>query len=95
MIPFSLEVELQNEQVIVTAEQLERFADVDGFSRYDVRVAERRSVLYVQVVDEPPVVLGYEDAEVFDLDEVRVIAAAILQYNREARVVFAQFLLDF
>jgi|GEM_PF-6680049 len=35
MVPFNLEIELGNEQVALTVEQLERFANADGFSKYD------------------------------------------------------------
>jgi hypothetical protein len=95
MLPFELTLTIGNEEVPVTVEQLERFADVDGYTRYDVRTADRRSVWYVNVVDEGPVVLAYDDPEVFTADELRTIAGAIREYNREAKVVFAQFLLDF
>jgi poly-gamma-glutamate capsule biosynthesis protein CapA/YwtB (metallophosphatase superfamily) len=113
MVPVNLDVDFENQPVEVTAEQLERFADVDGFSRYDIRVGDRRSVVQINVTYEPPIVtaqdaeayfeavnypeqpVAYDEQEVFDTDELRVIAAAIRQHNREAKVVFAQFLLDF
>ncbi|MBD1385839.1 hypothetical protein IDJ75_11160 [Mucilaginibacter rigui] len=68
---------------------------MDGYTRYDVRMSDRRAVIRVNVVDESPAVLAYDDTEVFSVDELRKIAEAILQYNREAKVVFAQCLLDF
>lgn len=95
MVPFDLVLTIGNVQVPVTAEQLERFAYVDGYTRYDVRTADRRSVIYVNVVDESPVTPAYNEPEVFSAEECQVFAEAILQYNREAKVVFAQFLLDF
>jgi hypothetical protein len=95
MVPFDIELRVGNKQVAATAEPLERFADADGYTRYDVRTADRRSVLYVNVVDEAPVVLAYDDRGVFTEDELRTIAGSIREYNRRAKVVFAQFLLDF
>jgi hypothetical protein len=113
MVPYNLEVELENKPVEITVEQLERFADVGGFSAYDITAGDRRSVVQVNVTYEPPVVTpqdaeayfeavhypetlpAYDEREVFTPEELRAIGAAIRQYNREARVVFAQFLLDF
>jgi hypothetical protein len=95
MVPFDLALTIGNEQVLVTVEQLERFADVEGYTRYDVRTADRRAVMYVNVVDKAPLVIAYADQEVFTTDEIEMIAEGVLQYNREAKVVFAQFLLDF
>jgi len=95
MVPFILTVETENEPVVLTVEQLERFADVDGYTRYDVTAEGRRSVMYVNVADDAPVVYAFDDQELFTPEECRNIAVAIRQYNNEARVVFAQFLLDF
>lgn len=36
MVPFNLEIQLEGNPVIITVEQLERFADVDGYTRYDI-----------------------------------------------------------
>jgi len=95
MVPFILTVETEKEPVVLTVEQLERFADVDGYTRYDVTADGRRSVVYVNVADDSPAVYAFDDADQFRPDECRIIGAAIRQYNDEARVVFAQFLLDF
>ena len=95
MVPFELEVELNDKPVTVSVEQLERFADVDGYTRYDITIGERRSVVYVNVPDEQPVLPDYNEEDVFTPEECKTIASAIRQYNREAKVVFAQFLLDF
>jgi hypothetical protein len=113
MVPFNLEVNLAGEQVLLTAEQLERFADADGFSRYDLRTGERRSVVLINVTYEPEILTpqdaeahfeavnypeqlpAYDEQEVFTPDELREIAAVIRQHNRESKVAFAQFLLDF
>jgi hypothetical protein len=95
MVPFILTVEAENQPLTITVEQLERFADVDGYTRYDVTADGRRSVIYVNVADDSPAVYAFDDADQFTPDECRNIGAAIRQYNSEARVVFAQFLLDF
>jgi hypothetical protein len=93
MVPFELELEINNKPLIISAEQLERFADVDGYTRYDVKAGERRSVVYVNIESEEP--LAYNDPDYFLTEELTAIAAAIRQYNRENNVVIAQFLLDF
>jgi hypothetical protein len=113
MVPFNLKVEMAGGHVLLTVEQLERFADADGFSRYDIRAGERRSVVQINVTYEPKIVTpqdaeayfeamnypeqlpAYDDREVFTPNELSDIAAAIRQYNRETKVVFAQFLIDF
>ena len=93
MVPFELELEINNKPLVISAEQLERFADVDGYTRYDIRAGERRSVVYVNIESEEP--LAYNDPDCFLAEELTAIAAAIRQYNRENNVVIAQFLLDF
>ena len=93
MVPFNLEIQLEDNPVIITVEQLERFADVDGYTRYDITENSRRSVVYVNIESEKP--LAYDDQELFFREELTAIAAAIRQYNRENNVVIAQFLLDF
>jgi len=93
MIPFELELEINNKPLVISAEQLERFADVDGYTRYDVRAEGRRSVVYVNIESEQP--LAWNDPDCFSAGELTAIAAAIRQYNRENNVVIAQFLLDF
>jgi len=95
MVPFILTVEVENEPLVLTVEQLERFADVDGYTRYDVTAEGRRSVIYVNVADDVPAVYACDDQDLFTPEECRIIGMAIRQYNSEARVVFAQFLLDF
>lgn len=93
MVPFELELEINNKPLVISAEQLERFADVDGYTRYDIRAGERRSVVYVNIQSEEP--LAYNDLDSFLAEELTAIAAAIRQYNQENNVVIAQFLLDF
>ena len=54
MVPYILAIEPGNEFREVTVEQLERFADTDGFSPYEMKVGGRRSVVQVNVALEPP-----------------------------------------
>ncbi|HTD99027.1 MAG TPA: hypothetical protein VK668_07050 [Mucilaginibacter sp.] len=93
MVPFDLELEIENKSLTISAEQLERFADVDGYTRYAITAGDRRSVVYVNIESEQP--LAYDNQDLFSAAELTAIAAAIRQYNRENQVVFAQFLLDF
>jgi hypothetical protein len=93
MVPFELELELENNRLVISAGQLERFADVDGYTRYDVREGDRRSVVYVNIESGQP--LAYEEQDLFSKAELIAIAAGIRQYNFDHKVVFAQFLSDF
>lgn len=54
MVPFFLGIELNNKPLTITVEQLQNFADVDGYCRYDITAGERRSVVYVNVEYEEP-----------------------------------------
>ena len=59
MVPFFLELELDNKSLTITVEQLQNFSDVDGYCRYDITAGERRAVVYVNVEYEdlqPPVI---------------------------------------
>lgn len=64
MVPFNLEIELENSTVPVSIEQLDRLADADGFIRFDVTCGERRSVIYVNVENDLPLVTPH-DAEAY------------------------------
>lgn len=55
MVPFFLDVELNDKVLILTVEQLQHFADVDGYCRCDITAGNRRAVVYVDV--------GYEDPQ--------------------------------
>lgn len=46
-----------------TAEQLDQLADTAGFMRYKVTVGERRSVICVNIEEEPPMPVTMQDAE--------------------------------
>ena len=65
MVPFFLELELDNKMLTITAEQLQNFADVDGYCRYDITCGDRRSVVYINVdyvePQQPVTVQDWED----------------------------------
>jgi hypothetical protein len=54
MVPFFVEIELENKPLTISAEQLDSFHDVDGYCRYDVTAGERRAVIVVNVGCEEP-----------------------------------------
>lgn len=63
MVPFNVELELGNKALTITAEQLDRLADEDGFIRFDITAGENRSVIYVNMEDELPPPATPQDAE--------------------------------
>jgi hypothetical protein len=63
MVPFNLQLELNGRQVIISAEQLDQLADEVGFMRYQVKAADRTSVIYVNIEDERRIPLTAQDAE--------------------------------
>jgi hypothetical protein len=64
MVPFNLEIELENLPCEVLIEQLDRLADADGFIRFDVTAGDRRAVVYVNVENDLPLVTP-QDAEAY------------------------------
>jgi hypothetical protein len=64
MVPFNLEIELENTMVPASIEQMDRLADADGFIRFDVTAGERRSVVYVNVENDLPPATP-QDAEAY------------------------------
>ena len=64
MVPFNLEIELENIPCEVLVEQLDRLADAEGFIRFDVTCAGRRSVVYVNVENDLPLATP-QDAEAY------------------------------
>ena len=54
MVPFFLDIELNNRPLTITVEQLQNFADVDGYCRYHITAGDRRAVIYVNVEYEDP-----------------------------------------
>lgn len=95
MVPFNLQFELGGKLTTFSVEQLEQLADSQGFMRYQVRTFNQGSVIFVNIEDEPDEVIGYTEEEVFTLDEVKVIAAAIRAYNASRQLNFDQMAFDF
>lgn len=98
MVPFNLQLELANRLTTIAAEQLDQLADTAGFMRYQIRTVNDNSVIYVNIEDGPlPMeeIIGFSDDEVFSLDEVKAIAAAIRQYNSSRNLNFDQMAFDF
>lgn len=98
MVPFNLQLELGGRLTTFSAEQLDQLADETGFMRYQVRTFNHRSVVCVNIEDEPlspEEVIGYGEDEVFTLDEIKAIAAAIREYNSSRKLNFDQMHFDF
>lgn len=64
MVPFQIDLELAANPVNLTVEQLDRLADEDGFIRFDVTCGGRRSVIFVNVENDLPLVTP-QDAEAY------------------------------
>lgn len=64
MVAFELELELENKPLKISVEQLDRLADAEGFIRFDVTAGEHRSVIYVNVENDLPLVTP-QDAEAY------------------------------
>lgn len=98
MVPFHLLIELQGKQTTLMIEQLDQLTDTIGFMRYQVRSFNHRSVIYVNVGEEPlepEEIIGFSEEEVFSADEVKVIAVAIREYNSTRKLNFDQMHFDF
>ncbi|MDP9078973.1 MAG: hypothetical protein M3O71_16215 [Bacteroidota bacterium] len=98
MVPFNLQIEHNARQVTLSAEQLDQVADNVGFMRYQIRTFNHHSVIYVNIEDEPlepEDIISFSEDEVFSLDEVRSIAAAIREYNSSRKLNFDQMHFDF
>jgi len=98
MVPFNLQLELANRLTTIAAEQLDQLADTASFMRYQIRTFNDNSVIYVNIEDGPlPMeeIIGFSEDEVFSLDEVKAIAAAIRQYNSSRNLNFDQMAFDF
>lgn len=52
MVPFSIEIEWKDKAVSLVAEQLDNLADEEGFIRFDVRTAQRRAVIFVNIEEQ-------------------------------------------
>jgi hypothetical protein len=64
MVPFNLEIEVEDLVMPASVEQLDRLADEDGFIRFDVTIAERRSVIHVNVENDLSIITP-QDAEAY------------------------------
>ncbi|MBS7565515.1 hypothetical protein KHS38_13970 [Mucilaginibacter sp. Bleaf8] len=98
MVPYNLQVELHGHLLNISVEQLDQLADAVGYMRYQIRTAEQRSVILVNIEAEqllPEDIIGFSEGEVFTLEEIGVIAAAIRQYNSGRRLTFDQLTFDF
>ncbi|MDB5088580.1 MAG: hypothetical protein JWR09_2574 [Mucilaginibacter sp.] len=98
MVPFNLQFELTNRLTTIAAEQLDQLADTAGFMRYQIRTFNDTSVIYVNIEEGPlpsEEIIGFSEDEVFSLDEVKAIAAAIRQYNSSRNLNFDQMAFDF
>ena len=63
MVLINLQLELNARQVKISAEQLDQLADEVGFMRYQVKAADRTTVVYVNIEDEQRIPLTPQDAE--------------------------------
>jgi hypothetical protein len=98
MVPLNLQVELHGQLLTISVEQLDQLPDAVGYMRYQVRTAEQRSVVLVNLEAEqlfPEENIGLSEDDVFTPDETSVIAAAIREYNSGRRLTFDQLTFDF
>jgi hypothetical protein len=98
MVPFNLQIELNERLVTFSAEQLDQLVDNVGFMRYQIRIFNHYSLIYVNIDNdplEPGDVIGFSEDDTFSLDEVKVIAAAIRDYNRSHQLNFGQMPFEF
>lgn len=63
MVPLHLEFEFSDGRVAGTAEQLDQLSDTEGLMRYQVHAKERRSIICVNMEEEPPRLMTAHDAE--------------------------------
>ena len=98
MVPFNLQLEINARLLTISVEQLDQLADNAGFMRYQIRSFNHDTVIFVNIEEEqlpPEVVIGFSEDDVFTLDEIRLIAAAIRQYNSGRKLTFDQMTFDF
>jgi hypothetical protein len=65
MVPFDIEVEIEDKSATASAEQLSQLADTEGFIRYRVTMGERASVVYVSIENELRQIITRQDAEAY------------------------------
>lgn len=79
-------------------EQLDQLTDTAGFMRYQIRTFNFSSVVHVnveEVMPGPEEIPGFSEEEVFSTAEVKIIAAAIRDYNSNRKLDFDQMHFDF
>jgi hypothetical protein len=98
MVPFNLQLEINERLLTISVEQLDQFADNVWFMRYQVRTFNHNTVVFVNIEGEqlsPEDIIGFSEDDVFTLDEVKVIAAAIRRYNDGRKLKFDQMTFNF
>lgn len=66
MVPFTLQIESKDHPISLVAEQMDRMADEEGFVGFDIRAAERRAVVFVNIEDQlPPLPRTAQAAEAY------------------------------
>ena len=98
MVPFNLQLEINERLLTISVEQLDQLADTIGFMRYQIRTFNYNTVIFVNIEEEqlsPEDIIGFSEDDVLTLDEIKVIAAAIRQYNDGRKLKFDQMTFDF
>lgn len=93
MVPFEIEIELDNIHVSLQVEQLDYLADENGLMRYDVRADLRQAIISVNIEDDPAhpdfTFEAMQPAdESFSGDELVLIIKAIRDHNDQLRLPF-------
>lgn len=95
MVPFEIEIELNNIPGSVEVEQLDYLADENGRIRYDVRSGFRQAVILVDIGQDP----AHPDftfeamqaiGEPFSGEELLAIIKGIRGFNNQLRVPFTR-----
>jgi len=93
MVPFEIEIELNNTPVSVQVEQLDYLADENGRMRYDIRSGMRQAVILVDIGQDPVHPDFTFEAmqaidEPFSGEELLAIINGIRGFNEQLRVPF-------
>lgn len=54
MVPFDLDVKVENKALTISVKQLDLLADEEGYLRYNIHTGDRRGVIYVERGDQLP-----------------------------------------
>lgn len=98
MVPFNLQLEINERLLTISVEQLDQLADTIGFMRYQIRTFNYNTVIFVNIEEEqlsPEDIIGFSEDDVLTLDEIKAIATAIRQYNDGRKLKFDQMTFDF